>query len=265
MANEQKLDIVVIGAAGRMGSLIARLVQEDPGLALVGAVERNDSQTAVSGLQCPVADSLAAVALPGAIAIDFTAPQVSLGTARDAVKSGMGAIIGSTGFTEGQKRELAEYAREAPLLWSANMSVGVNVLLRLLPQLAKALGPAYDMEMMEIHHRHKRDAPSGTALMLADAMARARDWELPEVRRSCRDGIIGERQDKEIGVMALRGGDVPGIHTSYFFGPGEIIEVKHTAETRENFANGAIRAARWLTGQKPGRLYSMQDVIFEEK
>lgn len=263
--NKQRLPVIVVGAAGRMGALIANLVRGNERLTLAGCVERCERHDVMSDLPCPVADNLAAVAVPGAVAIDFTAPEVSMNTASAAVKTGMAAVIGSTGFTPDQKKELENLACHAPLLWSANMSVGVNVLLRILPELAKALGNAYDMEMTEIHHRHKKDAPSGTALMLAEALAKARNWDLAAVRRSCRDGLTGERNDKEIGVMALRGGDVPGIHSTYFFGPGEIIEVKHTAESRENFANGAIRAAVWLAAQKPGRLYSMQDVIFEEK
>jgi len=123
------------------------------------------------------------------------------------------------------------------------------------------LGPAYDMEMMEIHHSRKKDSPSGTALKLAECMAQARGWDYDEVKRHSRDGIIGERQEKELGVMALRGGDVVGDHTAYFFGPGERIEVTHRAHSRENFAQGALRAAKWLAKQDPERLYSIGDLL----
>lgn len=260
-----KIAIIVVGAAGRMGSLIARLVMDAPDLILAGVVDRQEKQAELAGLPCPCAVALEALGVNanGAVIIDFTAPQAAMDSAKFAAAKHMPLVIGATGFDAGQKEELAKLAAQTPLLWSANMSVGVNVLMRLLPELAKALGPAYDMEMVEIHHRNKKDAPSGTALMLGEALAKARGWELAEARQSCRDGIIGQRPDEEIGIMALRGGDVVGVHTIYFMGPGEVIEVKHQAESRENFAQGALRAARWLAGQEPGRLYSMRDVIAE--
>lgn len=257
------LDIIVVGAAGRMGTLICQLAQSERAFHLAGAVDKTDALAALANLGAPVADEPAALlaAASDAVIIDFTAPQAALQTVVAAASHNVPVVIGTTGFTESQKAELAEYAKKIPLFWSANMSVGVNVLLKLLPDLSSALGPAYDIEMSEIHHRKKKDSPSGTALMLGEALAKSRDWSLEETRVSCRDGLIGERPDKQIGIQALRGGDVVGIHTVYFLGPGEIIEVKHQAESRENFAQGALRAAAWLKNQKPGRLYSMQDVI----
>lgn len=141
------------------------------------------------------------------------------------------------------------------------MSVGVNVLLELLPELVQMLGPDYDLEMVELHHNRKKDSPSGTALRLAESLASARDWDLKDVACYHREGIIGERPKKEIGVQAIRGGDVVGVHTVYFMGPGERIEVTHHAHSRENFAQGALRAASWLPGQPGGKVYAMGDIL----
>ena len=263
MAAEEKTPIIVVGAAGRMGTTIRRLAEEDGNFLLTGLVDRGESLASLRECGVPVASSLEGLPAESAraVAIDFTAPEASMATARIAAERGIPLVIGTTGFTEEQKAELRELARKAPLFWSANMSVGVNVLLRLLPELARALGPAYDREMVEIHHGRKKDAPSGTALALGETLAEARGWALPEVRCSARDGIIGERPQKEIGIQAIRGGDVVGVHTVYFLGPGERIEVTHQAHSRENFAGGALRAARWLAGRAPGRLYSMQDTF----
>ena len=147
------------------------------------------------------------------------------------------------------------------MLWAPNMSVGINVLLRVLPELVRLLGENYDMEMVELHHKMKKDAPSGTAIKLAQCLAEARKWDLDAVGRYCRQGIIGERPQEEIGVQTIRGGDVTGVHTVYFMGPGERVEVTHQAHSRENFAQGALRAAKWLADKQPGQLYSMADVL----
>lgn len=264
MAGTEKTRVVVVGADGRMGRMIRRLAEEDENFILAGLVDREESLKA--GLQncgLPAARSLEELAavVSRAVAIDFTAPEASMVTARTAAARGIPLVIGTTGFTEAQKAELRELARQTPLFWSANMSVGVNVLLRLLPELARALGPAYDMEMVEIHHGRKKDAPSGTALALGERLAEARGWSLPDVRCSARDGMIGARPRAEIGIQAVRGGDVVGVHTIYFLGPGERIEVTHQAHSRENFAGGALRAARWLATRTPGRLYSMEDTF----
>lgn len=256
-------DIIVVGANGRMGRNIISLMENGQDFRLAGAVDTSEHLDKIKDLPCPVADNAAAILdqVQNAVLVDFTAPQASLKTARAAAEHGARLVIGTTGLDEPQKTELALLAEQTPILWSANMSIGVNVLLRFLPLLAEALGPDYDMEMLEVHHKRKKDAPSGTALMLGEALASARGWHLPDVRRSGRNGIIGERPQKEIGIMALRGGDVVGIHKCYFFGPGETIEIGHQAQSRENFAQGALRAARWLSRKEKGRLYSMGDVI----
>ena len=181
-----------------------------------------------------------------------------------AAECGVPLVIGTTGLSAGQKEDLGRLAERTPLFWAPNMSIGVTVLARLLPQLTKALGEDYDADIVEIHHCRKKDAPSGTALRLGEAVAQARDWELEDVRCSARDGIIGPRPKRQIGIQAVRGGDVVGVHTVYFMGPGECIEVTHRAESRENFAGGALRAARWLVQQKPGRLYTMDDMFRTE-
>lgn len=260
--SEEKIKIIVVGANGRMGRAILNAIAYNPVFEAGGAVDLQPVALP-AGIKCPTGTSLAQVVAMGAdgVVIDFTAPDASVATAREAARLDKKMVVGTTGLSREQKNELRELATKTPILWSANMSVGVNVLLRFLPRIAAALGPAYDMEIVETHHRRKKDAPSGTALALAEALAAARDWSLDEVRRSGRDGAVGERPDKEIGVMALRGGDVAGVHDCYFFGPGEIIEIKHTAESRDNFAQGALRAAAWLQTQQPGPLYSMLDAL----
>lgn len=255
--------IVVAGANGRMGRAICNLARAEAGFELAGCLERPEAVASLQQAGVPVASEPEVLlsACKGAVIVDFTAPESTLRLARLADRFGCSLVIGTTGFDADQRKELAALAARAPILLSANMSIGVNALLMLLPRLAQALGPAYDVEISEIHHRNKKDSPSGTALALGEAVACAKGWQLEETRISCRDGIIGARPERQIGIQALRGGDVVGIHNVYFLGPGEMIEITHQAETRENFAQGALRAAAWLCDQQPGRLYSMQDVL----
>lgn len=260
------VSLIVMGAAGRMGSAIARLAVESEDLTLAALVERPEHQEKVTrpaGAEVIVASRLedALFGVPGAVIIDFTAPAVTMETVRTASRHGSPVVIGTTGFSADQRKQLDDLARRTPLFLSPNMSVGVNVLLEELPRLAAMLGDAYDMEVTEIHHNRKKDAPSGTAARLAEALAGARGWDPSGSERRCRDGIIGERPHQEIGIQAVRGGDVVGVHTVYFLGHGERIEVTHHAHSRENFAVGALRAARWMAGRKPGRLYAMSDVL----
>lgn len=256
-------DVVIMGAKGRMGATLTRLVQADPAYRLAGVLERTGCLDGLASLECAIGDDLATVLCkcPGAVVIDFTAPDNSVNTARTAAASGNPVVIGTTGLTPEQTKTLEEAAAKAPVFWAPNMSVGVNVLLRVLPDLARLLGPAYNMEIMEIHHNKKADAPSGTAIKLGQCLAAARGTDYDTVKRHGRDGIIGPRTTEEIGVAALRGGDVVGDHTVYFLGPGERIEVTHRAHTRETFAQGALRAAAWIRGQKAGRLYAMADML----
>ena len=229
------LSIIVMGASGRMGTTIANLAKEQ-GMTLAAVLERPERLDALAHWGCRA-------------------------TARCAGKNGNPIVIGTTGFTPEQKAELDAIAQNGRVFWSPNMSVGVNVLLELLPELVQMLGPDYDLEMVELHHNRKKDSPSGTALRLAESLASARDWDLKDVACYHREGIIGERPKKEIGVQAIRGGDVVGVHTVYFMGPGERIEVTHHAHSRENFAQGALRAASWLPGQPGGKVYAMGDIL----
>ena len=248
--------IIVMGANGRMGRTICTLVQEDPAFTLAGVVERSEFAAGLAALSCPVSQNVEELlqSLDGkAVVVDFTAPEVSLATARSVAKFGAAHVIGTTGFTNEQKQELAKLAESCRMFWAPNMSIGVNVLLKVLPELTRALGEKYDIEMVELHHNRKKDSPSGTALRLGECLAEARGWDLDDVRCSARDGIIGERPKAQIGIQAIRGGDVVGVHTVYFMGPGERIEVTHQAHSRETFAQGALRAAAWLCGQQPVR------------
>ncbi len=256
-------DVIIMGANGRMGATLTGLAKADSELNLAAVVERQGHSDGLENLGCFVTTDLnkAVAEFPKAVIVDFTAPSASVDMARIAAKSGNPAVIGTTGLDKNQQDELQALAKQTPIFWAPNMSVGVNVLLKILPQLVQSLGEAYDIEMVETHHNKKKDAPSGTAIKLAQCLAEARNWDLDEVKNYARDGIIGERPAREIGVQTLRGGDVVGDHTMFFFGPGERIEVTHRAHSRETFAQGALRAAKWLAGQKSGRLYAMADIF----
>ena len=257
------IPVIVMGAAGRMGGTICRMVADDPSLVLAGQIEQPDRLGALTPpAGCTASSDLAAVlqAVKGAVIIDFTSPTASLATAALAAQYGAAQVIGTTGLNAEQQKDLHGFAAKTPIFWSPNMSEGVNALVKILPELVRLLGEGYDLEMMEIHHNRKKDAPSGTALRLAEAMLEARNWGLQDAV-CCREGIIGERPHKEMGVQTIRGGDVVGVHTAYFIGLGERIEVTHHAHSRDNFAQGALRAAAWLAGQKPGKLYGMNDML----
>ena len=257
------VSIIVMGAAGRMGSTVARLVREAGDLRLAAVVERAGVDLSRFGYDCLAGDSVEKLLpeCPKAVVIDFTSPEASLAAARHAAKYGNPVVIGTTGFNPGQREELEAHARATPVFWSPNMSVGVNVLLKTLPELTRLLGDAYDVDIVELHHNRKKDAPSGTALRLAESIAEARNWKLAETGCYHREGITGERPKREIGVQTVRGGDIVGVHTVYFMGAGERIELTHHAHSRDNFAQGALRAARWMAGARPGKLYAMDDVL----
>ncbi|MFP4237201.1 MAG: 4-hydroxy-tetrahydrodipicolinate reductase, partial [Desulfonatronovibrio sp.] len=212
--------IVVTGVNGRMGRTIAGLVQEDSSLELAGVVERTDKLKDLERYDCPFGSDLSEIIsrVGRCVIIDFTSPESSLDFAAECARKGNAAVMGTTGFTAEQLKKLEKFAEEAPIFWAPNMSVGINVLLRLLPDLAGLLGGKYDLELMEIHHKFKKDAPSGTALMLARVLAEARGIDLEEQGVFSRKGIIGQRKDHEMGVQTLRGGDVVGDHTVYFLG-----------------------------------------------
>ncbi|CCO24607.1 4-hydroxy-tetrahydrodipicolinate reductase [Maridesulfovibrio hydrothermalis] len=256
-------DIVIMGAKGRMGDTLVRLTQQSDDLNLAGVLERSGCEEGLDSLNCVCGTSPEEVLtkVPGAVVIDFTAPAVTLKLLETAAVTGNPVVIGTTGMTNEELAQVEEFAKKVPVFLAPNMSVGVNVLLKILPELVRMLGPAYDMEMTEIHHNKKVDSPSGTALKLAQCMAEARGLVYDEVKKHCRDGIVGARTKDELGVMAVRGGDVVGDHTAYFLGPGERIEVTHRAHSRETFAQGALRAAGWIADKKPGKVYSMADIF----
>ncbi len=256
-------DVVIMGARGRMGSTLVNLVRDNQDYRLAAVVERPGNEEGLSGLGCLVGTDLARVLpkVPGAVVIDFTSPACTMAVAAAAAAAGNPVVIGTTGLSPDQTAVLERAAATARVFWAPNMSVGINVLLSVLPDLVRRLGPAYDMEVMEIHHNKKADSPSGTAIKLGQSLAKAAGRDFDAVRKYCREGIIGPRTQEEIGIQALRGGDVVGDHTVYFFGPGERIEVTHRAHSRDTLARGALRAAAWIGAQKPGRLYGMADML----
>ncbi len=263
------IKVVVTGAAGRMGTQIARVVRATEGMAIAGGVERPGAAAvgqdvgALAGLGpigVAVVDDLAR-ALPGAdVVVDFTSHDASVRHAEACAERGVALVVGSTGFTPEAKARVAAAARRIPVVLSPNMSVGVNVLFELVRQAAEVLGDAYDVEIVEIHHKKKRDAPSGTAVRLGEVAAEALGRDPKDALAYSRQGIIGERPPWQIGVQTLRGGDVVGEHTVYFCGEGERLELTHRATSRDQFARGAVRAAQWIVG-KPAGVYDMAAVL----
>ncbi len=262
------IQVVITGAAGRMGTQIARLVRATEGMAIHGAVERpgvaqGQDAGVLAGLGpigVAVVDDLAK-ALPGAdVVVDFTSHEASARHAEACAERGVALVVGSTGFTPEAKARVAAAARRIPVVLSPNMSVGVNVLFELVRQAAKVLGDAYDVEIVELHHKKKKDAPSGTAVRLGEVAAEALGRDPRDAFAYARHGLIGERPPWQIGLQTVRGGDVVGEHTVYFFGEGERVELTHRATSRDQFARGAVRAAGWIVG-KPAGLYDMADVL----
>lgn len=261
--------IGINGAAGRMGSLIVRGVTESRDMVIAGALEApghpsigKDVGTVIGGGRrgVKISDTLEKAFSTAEVIIDFTFPEASMKAARYAASTGRAMVIGSTGFTEEETAQMEVYARDIPIVMAPNMSIGVNIMFKVVSLLASLLGEDYDAEIVEVHHRLKKDAPSGTAMGLARAVAEARDGELKDLARFERHGRIGARPKGEIGIQTLRAGDIVGDHTVLFAGNNERIEITHRAHSRQNFAQGALRAARWLKGRKPG-LYSMLDVL----
>lgn len=262
-------DVVVAGAAGRMGSRLVALLQQEAEFRLVAALEapghpalgRDAGESAGIGrLSVPITADPDAVLGKDRILIEFSVPEASLAHVRVVARQGGRAVIGTTGFTAPQREELAHLGKDTPLLVSPNMSVAVNVAFRVLADMARMLGDDYDVEIVETHHRFKKDAPSGTALRMAEVVAQALGRDLAKTAVYDRHDKHVERTRKEIGVAALRSGDVVGEHTVSFGSLGERLELTHRAHSRDNFARGALRAARFIASAPPG-LYSMQDVL----
>jgi len=262
-------DVVVAGAAGRMGSRLVALLQPESELRLVAALEapghaalgRDAGESAgVGRLGIPIGADVDAALGRDRILIEFSVPDASLAHVREVARHGGRAVIGTTGFTATQREELARIGTSIPLLVSPNMSVGVNVAFKVLADMARMLGDEYDVEIVETHHRFKKDAPSGTALRMAEVVATALGRDLAKTAVYDRHDKLAERARKEIGMAALRSGDVVGEHTVVFGSLGERIELTHRAHSRDNFARGALRGARFIATARPG-LYSMQDVL----
>ena len=261
--------LVIAGAAGRMGLSLVRAIAETRGFALVGACERKgapgigEDVGTRAGLK-PAGAKIVAdprLLLAGADAvIDFTVPAATVALAKLTADAGVAHVIGTTGFSPADEKVIAATARRIPIVKSGNMSLGVNLLAALTKRVAAALGPEFDIEILEMHHNKKVDAPSGTALMLGAAAAAGRKIDLGKRAVKSRDGHTGARREGDIGFAALRGGSVVGDHSVIFAGPDERLELVHRAESRMIFARGALVAARWAKGKKPG-LYSMADVL----
>jgi len=265
------IQAVITGIAGRMGRAITSVINKTDGIVVAGATEREGSEFIgrdigdLAGLG-PLGKNVSSDLLEtlksekGDVVIDFTSPDATIRHMLIAVERGVGMVIGTTGLGKNREGEIQEAAKQIPVVFAPNMSVGVNLMLRLIRVAASVLGEDYDMEVLEAHHRLKKDAPSGTAMKLAEALAEATGKDLDQDGVFCRKGMIGERKKGSIGVQAIRAGDIVGDHTVLFGGDGERIEITHRASSRETFARGAVRAALWLNGRGPG-LYSMQDVL----
>ena len=262
-------DVVIAGAAGRMGSRLVALVQEEKDLRLVGALEAPGHPAllkdaglvaGVGQVGVPITADPEGVLGRDRILIEFSIPDASLGHLRMAARGGGRAVIGTTGFAAAQREEIERLAREIPILLSPNMSVAVNVAFRVLADMARLLGEDYDVEVTEVHHRFKKDAPSGTAARMAEIVAQALGRDLTKVAVHGRHGLPGERTQQEIGIHSIRSGDVVGEHTVSFGSLGERLELTHRSQSRDTFVRGALRAARFIAQAKPG-LYSMQDVL----
>lgn len=255
------MKIAILGAAGRMGQCLLNCSKKIPGCEIVAAVERPDFPLA--GQPVPGFPALRYTSEWPAAAetvIDFTFHSAVPEHLRDAAAHGQRYVLGTTGLTPAEAPAIDAAARKISIVQAANMSLGVNLLLELVSRAATVLDDSYDIEIVEAHHRLKKDAPSGTALMLAEAAAAGRKVNLKDVACYGREGIVGERPRGQIGIHAIRGGSIVGEHTVAFIADEETVEIKHHAESRESFASGALRAALWLAGRPAGR-YNMRDVL----
>ena len=262
MSAASPVQVCVVGARGRMGEAVRAALDEEPGLALAAALEAPGHPEVGHELAPGVrlGDDPKAALAGCDVAIDFTVPAATLATLRVAADSGVAYVTGTTGLTADERDELAALARRTPVIHAANFSTAVNVLAWLTREAARLLGPDFDAEITELHHAAKRDAPSGTALRLAAAVAEGRGTTLEEHLVLERAGEIGARPAGAIGIQSLRGGDNPGEHAVQFIGTGERLELAHRSITRDHFARGAVRAAAWLAGREPG-LVPIEEVL----
>jgi 4-hydroxy-tetrahydrodipicolinate reductase len=260
---------IVSGAVGQMGSRIVDIISKTSGVELVGALERKGHPAigldigAIHGVRnhsVIISDDLEK-SIPNAdVLIEFTQPEATLQHLEIAARHGVAMVVGTTGFSEEEKKKASSLAQKIPCVMAPNMSVGVNLLYWVLDYVARVMGEDYDVEIVEIHHNRKKDAPSGTALRMAEVIANARGQKLDQVAVYSRNGYVGEREKGEIGVQSVRLGDSIGEHFVFFGGVGERLELSHRVSNRDNFAKGAVRAAQWIVGKKKG-LYDMLDVL----
>lgn len=261
--------VIVAGAAGRMGGRLISLLRGSAALALSAAVEskghisvgQDAGEVAGCGLTgVVIRDDLSAVMEQGEVIVDFSTPAATMEHVRIASQHRRPMVIGTTGLSSSELAELRSLVRPIACVLSPNMSVGINVLFKVIAEMAKTFGDEYDIEVIEAHHRLKKDAPSGTALKIAEILAKAVNRDLEQAAVYARKGLIGERKRGEIGLQSIRAGDIVGDHTVIFGGMGERVELTHRAQSRDTFARGALRAARWVVRQPPG-LYDMLDVL----
>jgi 4-hydroxy-tetrahydrodipicolinate reductase len=260
--------VAVAGASGRMGHMLIEAIRASDDCLLAGALDvpaspaiGNDA-AAFLGHACgvPVTADLSAGLEHAQVLIDFTRPEGTIAHLKACRELGVKAVIGTTGFSDAQKREIEAASRDIAIMLAPNMSVGVNVTMKLLEMAAKALSTGYDIEIIEAHHRHKVDAPSGTALKMGEVIAQALGRDLKKVGVFAREGVTGERDPSSIGFSAIRGGDIVGDHTVLFAGTGERIEITHKSASRATYAQGSLRAVRFLAGQQKG-MFDMFDVL----
>ena len=267
--NKQSINVGVIGAGGRMGRMLIEAVQENPQTTLNAAIERQHSSlvgadagevAAIGRLDVQIVDDLKAVINDIDVLIDFSLPDATEQNMQICAANKVAMVIGTTGFNEQQEQVLTEASKQIAIVYAGNYSTGVNLSLKLLGMAAKAFGNDADVEVIEAHHKHKIDAPSGTAYMMAEAVAEARGQNLKDVAVYGREGQTGERKAGSIGIHAIRGGEIIGDHTVMFIADGEVVEITHRARARMTFAAGAVRAATWVIKQEVGQ-YNMQDVL----
>jgi 4-hydroxy-tetrahydrodipicolinate reductase len=260
--------VVIAGSSGRMGRALLEAVASDPDMHLHAALERAGSpyagrdagELASGAMGVTVTDDLAKALTGAQVMIDFTRPEASLAYLEACRAAGVAMVIGTTGFDETGREAIVAAARDIPIVFAPNMSVGVNLVFKLLDMASRVLDEGYDIEIIEAHHRHKVDAPSGTALRMGEVIAKALGRDLKDCAVYGREGVTGERNPSTIGFATVRGGDIVGDHTALFATVGERVEISHKASSRMTFALGALRAARFLAGKQSG-LYDMQDVL----
>ena len=266
---EQTINVGVIGAGGRMGRMLIEAVQDNPQTTLNAAIERQGSSlvgadagevAAIGRLEVQIVDDLKAVINDIDVLIDFSLPDATEQNMQICAANKVAMVIGTTGFNEQQEQVLKEASKQIAIVYAGNYSTGVNLSLKLLAMAAKAFGNDADVEVIEAHHKHKIDAPSGTAYMMAEAVAEARGQNLKDVAIYGREGQTGEREAGSIGIHAIRGGEIIGDQTVMFIADGEVVEITHRARARMTFAAGAVRAATWVIKQEVGQ-YNMQDVL----